>query len=199
MPKIDPFDDAIPARKVEVRDNDGVPVATINPGETVTFAVKGKCGRCGGDCEWGSLCLKCKERPSFEGLFLDFATALAARSTCRRLHVGCVISSIDHRQVYAIGYNGNAQGGPNDCDRVGADAVGACGCIHSEANAIVNCNVDRAKDKIVYCTHLPCVGCAKLLINLGGVRRVIYRNDYRIRDSLDWFMRAGIQTHLSEG
>jgi dCMP deaminase len=181
MPKIDPFDDTIPVRKVDVRDNNGVPVATINPGETVEFVI-GK-----------------KERPSFEGLFLDFATALAARSTCRRLHVGCVISSIDHRQVYAIGYTGNAQGGPNDCDRVGADAVGACGCIHSEANAIVNCNVDRTKDKVVYCTHLPCVGCAKLLINLGGVRRVIYRNDYRIRDSLDWFMRAGIQTHLSEG
>jgi deoxycytidylate deaminase len=107
-----PDDFSIPLQKVDVFTEPGAaPVASIDPSKSMTFVVKEK-----------------SSRPTFEALFLDFATALSARSTCRRLQVGCVISSIDHRQVYAIGYNGNAQGGPNDCDRVGAEAVGSCGC-----------------------------------------------------------------------
>jgi hypothetical protein len=35
--------------------------------------------------------------------------------------------------------------------------------------------------------------CAKRLVNLGGVAKVFYTNDYRIRDSLVLLERAGIQ------
>jgi deoxycytidylate deaminase len=44
----------------------------------------------------------------------------------------------------------------------------------------------------VLCTHLPCANCAKLLINLGNVVQVFYREDYRIRTSLDLFGRVRI-------
>ena len=137
---------------------------------------------------------KTKKRPSFKDIFLDLAFSLSQRSTCRRLSVGCVITSPDFRRVYSIGYNGNVRGGPNDCDVVGEDAAGKCLCIHAEANALIKCDVSSELPKIVFVTTLPCVPCSKLIINLGGVEQVVYRNDYRIKDALTWFDRAGIVT-----
>ncbi|MCP4038631.1 MAG: cytidine deaminase, partial [bacterium] len=57
------------------------------------------------------------ERPSFESIYMDLARTLANRSTCIRLNVGTVITSTDYRKVLAVGYNGNATGLPNQCDR----------------------------------------------------------------------------------
>jgi dCMP deaminase len=107
------------------------------------------------------------------------------------MHVGCVIVSPDFRKVLSLGFNNNASGLPNICDTT---TPGACGCIHAEANAAVSCDVPRQTEKIVFCTHLPCANCAKLLINLGGVKRVIYKNDYHTKTSLDLFDTVGIET-----
>lgn len=132
------------------------------------------------------------KRPSFESIFLDFARRLAERSTCARLKVGAVVTSEDFRRVYAVGYNGNASGLANDCDRHGEEAVGNCGCLHAEENAVINCDVSRALPKIVFCTHLPCVMCAKRIVNLGGVKKVFFANDYRVRTSAEIFEKVGI-------
>jgi dCMP deaminase len=134
-----------------------------------------------------------KVRPSFEDIYMRLASMMAERSTCRRLAVGCAIVTPDFRQVLAVGYNGSAAGLKNDCDRIGEAAVGNCGCIHAEQNAVINCNAKRSEGKIVFCTHLPCVTCAKFLINLGGVTEVFFLNDYRIRDSVDLLKQVGIQ------
>lgn len=133
-------------------------------------------------------------RPSFHDINIRYALSLAERSTCLRgIKVGTVITSKDFRKVLAIGYNGNASGLPNQCDRTGAEAVGNCGCLHAEENAVINCDVPRQTEKIVFCTHLPCVACAKRLINLGGVQEVFYLTDYRIRDSLALLEQVGIR------
>ncbi len=120
---------------------------------------------------------------------MDLAHKLAERSTCRRLHVGTVITSTDYRKVLAVGYNGNATGLPNGCDR---DEVGNCGCLHSEENAVINCDASRMIEKIVFITHFPCSSCAKRLINLGGVKKIYFCHKYRSQDAtaiLEW---AGI-------
>jgi dCMP deaminase len=141
-----------------------------------------------------------KSRPSFEKIYLDLARVLATRSTCKRLAVGTVITTTDYRKVLAIGYNGNASGLPNTCDR---DEPGNCGCLHSEENAVINCDAPRSTEKVVFVTHLPCVGCAKRLINLGNVRKVIYGEDYRVRDSIELLKSVGISasryTDISSG
>jgi len=131
-------------------------------------------------------------RPSFEAIFLDFARQLSRRSTCARARVGAVITSEDFRRVYACGYNGNASGLPNDCDRHGAEAVGNCGCLHAEENAVINCDVSRHLPKVVFCTTLPCAMCAKRIVNLGGVKKVFYAEDYRIRTGAEIFDAVGI-------
>jgi dCMP deaminase len=128
-------------------------------------------------------------RPSFQKIYLQLASTLAERSTCKRLQVGTVITTTDFRKVLAVGYNGNATGLHNGCDR---DEPGNCGCLHSEENAVINCDSPRFLEKYVFVTHLPCVGCAKRLINLGGVKTVFYGADYRIKDSLDLLKSVGI-------
>ena len=133
-----------------------------------------------------------RTRPSFPTIYLQLAHTLAARSTCLRLQVGTVITSTDFRKVLAVGYNGNATGLPNRCDR---DEPGNCGCLHSEENAVINCDAPRSTEKVVFVTHLPCVMCAKRLINLGNVRDVYYDLDYRLRDSLALLETVGIRVH----
>lgn len=129
-------------------------------------------------------------RPSFETIYMELAFKLAERSTCVRLKVGTVITSTDYRKVLAVGYNGNATGLNNHCDR---DQAGNCGCLHSEENAVINCDAPRSVEKNVFVTHLPCVMCAKRLINLGNVKKVFYCEDYRLRDSLALFDQVGIE------
>ena len=129
-------------------------------------------------------------RPSFDAIYLRLAFLLAERSTCKRMKVGTVITSTDFRKVLAVGYNGNASGLPNTCDR---DEVGNCGCLHSEENAVINCDSPRFIEKYVFVTLQPCAGCAKRLINLGNVRRVIFAEKYRKSDSEALFSTVGIE------
>jgi len=131
-----------------------------------------------------------KTRPSFEEVYMQFAETIARRSTCARLAVGTVITTTDYRKVLAVGYNGNASGLSNSCDR---EEPGNCGCLHSEENAVINCDAPRHTEKFVFVTHLPCAACAKRLINMGNVKKVIYKNDYRKTCSLDLLKSVGIE------
>lgn len=128
-------------------------------------------------------------RPTFNEIYMQMARLLAGRSTCARLSVGTVITSADFRKVLAVGYNGNAAGLSNCCD---GDEPGNCGCLHSEENAAINCDSPRGVQKIVYVTHMPCAMCAKRLINLGGVKQVVYGLPYRTTESERLLGQAGI-------
>ena len=132
-------------------------------------------------------------RPTFETLCMNQAAGVSHRSTCRRLSVGCVIYTVDFQRMLAWGYNGNAAGLPNDCE---SDEPGNCACVHAEANAITKCKEGKETPKVVFCTDLPCKMCAKMLINLGGVQKVIYLRDYRIKDSLALFKFVDISAEL---
>ena len=131
-----------------------------------------------------------RPRPSFQEIYIELAHKLAERSTCTRMNVGTVITSTDYRKVLAIGYNGNAAGLPNRCDR---HEPGNCGCLHSEENAVINCDSPRAMEKHVFVTHLPCAACAKRLINLGGVKKVFYRSEYRSSESIELLKSVGVE------
>jgi len=129
-------------------------------------------------------------RPTFEQIYMNFAFTIAKRSTCSRLQVGTVITSTDFRKVLSIGYNGNASGLPNKCD---SDEPGNCGCLHSEENAVINCDTARHIQKIVFVTHLPCPMCAKRLVNLGNVIKIYFTNDYRKSDSIEMLRQSNIE------
>ncbi|HET7275324.1 MAG TPA: deaminase [Longimicrobiaceae bacterium] len=122
--------------------------------------------------------------PLFE-VYMRMAEELAKRSTCARKQVGTVITDATLSNVLGIGYNGNARGLPNRCDSV---EPGRCGCIHSEANALVKAP-GLTPDKVVFVTASPCVMCAKLIIQ-SGVSHVFYRSAYRDPAGVE-VLRAG--------
>ena len=139
---------------------------------------------------------KTENRPSFQKIYLGLAASLGERSTCSLLNVGTVITSTDFRKVLAVGYNGNATGLPNCCDR---EEAGNCGCLHSEENAVINCDSPRHVEKFVFVTHLPCTACAKRLINMGNVKKVFYGEDYRCQKSIELFNTVGIEVEKLSG
>ena len=126
--------------------------------------------------------------PLFE-VYMRMAEELAKRSTCHRLQVGTVVTDSRLENVLAIGYNGNARGLPNRCDTA---VPGACGCIHSEVNALVKAP-GSVRDKVVFVTNSPCLMCAKLIIN-SGVTHVYYRRIYRDPSGLELLRGAGVTT-----
>lgn len=133
-------------------------------------------------------------RPTFEDIYMNLAHTISKRSTCKRLQVGCVLTSVDYRKVLSLGYNGNATGLDHDeCDEL---AVGNCGCLHGESNAIINCDVPRYVPKIVFVTHLPCLMCAKQIVNLGNVQKVYYASEYRTDHSKEIFSKTNIPIQL---
>jgi dCMP deaminase len=126
-------------------------------------------------------------RPPIFEVYMRMAEELAKRSTCARLKVGTVITDPHLENVIAIGYNGNARSFPNECDQ---PTPGACGCIHSEQNALVKAP-GGVPDKVAFITASPCVTCAKLLIQ-GNISHVFYREIYRDPSGLDVLARAGV-------
>lgn len=137
--------------------------------------------------------MRCKLVP-----FLKLMYGLAELSTCRRpdSKVGCVIIQPDFSEVVAIGYNGPAAGeGLMACR--GPDAVGGCGCIHAEANAVAKL---RTRDDGLVCliTKSPCEHCAGMLINTRRIDAVIYSNAYRDLNGVDRLRRAGVLVHPLE-
>jgi dCMP deaminase len=126
-------------------------------------------------------------------IFGHFVNLVARRSTCARLQVGSVITSGDFTRVLAIGYNGNARGLPNKCDR---EEPGNCGCIHSEINALLKLDYTEPR-KIMFVTDSPCSACAKAIIN-AGVETVYYLRAYRRTEGVDLLRSAEVHVERLE-
>lgn len=123
-------------------------------------------------------------RPTWEETFFALARTWAARATCPRLSVGCVLVNSDH-QVIASGYNGAARGEPHCTDAGCRIAGGHCvRAIHAELNALLQAaRVGvSVRGTTLYVTHRPCVRCWVMLRQAGveDVRwpeHAVYAND----------------------
>ncbi len=117
-------------------------------------------------------------------------------------HVGAVI--VRDKRVIATGYNGAPQGikscvDKRSCMRNERNIASGtmhelCYAVHAEQNAIiqaarVGCSVEGCT---LYCTHQPCVICAKIIIN-SGIARVVYKDGYPDKFSLELFEEAGVR------
>lgn len=135
------------------------------------------------------------ERVSRDEVCLQIAGVVAQRSTCGRAQVGAVIAR--GGRVLVTGYNGPPAGlphctDPNGCS--GDDRLGGCTrAVHAEANAIAYAARYgiRTNDAELYCTHLPCLKCAELIVN-AGLTSVYFVHDYRIKDGEQLLREAGI-------
>ncbi len=131
---------------------------------------------------------------------MEIAHQVASRSTCLRRHVGAVI--IKDKRILATGYNG-APSGLAHCQEVGClrEQLGipsgqrqeVCRGLHAEQNAIIQAAFHGVSINggTVYCTHQPCVTCAKMIIN-AGIENVICANSYPDEFSIGMLDEAGV-------
>ena len=132
--------------------------------------------------------------------FMELTELVGTWASCYRRKVGAII--VKDKRVLTTGYNG-APAGISSCVERGeclrekmnipsGTRAETCDAAHAEQNAIIQAarygaNIDGAT---LYCTHQPCVICAKMIIN-AGIKRVVYKEGYPDEFSIRLFEEAG--------
>ena len=145
-----------------------------------------------------------KTRPSLDEYFLMIAKVVAQRATCVRHNVGAV--AVKDKHIISTGYNG-AAAGTKDCLELGClrdqqkipsgTHHEICRAIHAEQNAVIQAalhggNIEGAT---MYCTHTPCIVCAKILVN-AKIKRLVCCNYYPDKTSEALLKEAGITLEI---
>ena len=134
---------------------------------------------------------------------MELTEQVATWSSCFKSdrQVGAVI--VKNKRILTTGYNGAPEGvvsckEKGECLRVKLGIASGtrhelCYAVHAEQNAIIQAarmglSVDGAT---LYCTHQPCVICAKMIIN-AGISRIVYREGYPDEFSLQLLGEAGV-------
>lgn len=135
------------------------------------------------------------DRMTWPETWMNVAKIMSLRSYDPRLRVGAIIVSEDNTTMLSCGYNGNAKGLPNEPESLDP---GGSGFLHAELNAVIKCDYNFPKKKIMYCTHSTCRACAKIVIN-SGISRFVYSELYRDSSGLDLLREGGIEVlHIEE-
>ena len=148
--------------------------------------------------------MKSIERPSSDDYFMEIASVVAKRSTCLRNQVGALF--VRNKRILTTGYNG-APSGLEHCDVVGCAREGVasgtrhelCRAVHAEQNAIIQAALHgiSIEGATLYCTHQPCILCAKMVINCG-VTEIHYLEGYPDDLSAEMLAEAGVTAHREE-
>lgn len=140
-------------------------------------------------------------RPSWDEYFMKLAFLVAERSTCLRHHVGAVI--VRNKKILTTGYNG-APAGAEDSLQLGClrdqlhiasgERQEICRATHAEQNALIQASLHgvTTQDATIYCTHSPCIICAKLMVN-AGVKRVVSCRPYPDETFKALFNQTGVE------
>lgn len=120
---------------------------------------------------------------------MDMAKVIATWASCYQENrkIGAVI--VRDKRIMTTGYNG-APAGVKTCVERGeclrrkmnipsGMRQELCYAVHAEQNAIIQAAKlgVSIQGATLYCTHQPCVMCAKMIVN-AGIARVIYENGY---------------------
>ncbi|MBN2076299.1 MAG: cytidine/deoxycytidylate deaminase family protein [Dehalococcoidales bacterium] len=145
-------------------------------------------------------------RPDFDEYILKIASVVAERSTCRRHHMGAV--AVRDKHILTTGYNG-APAGQKDCLELGCirdemniasgEKQETCRAIHAEQNVIIQAALHgiSLEGSTIYCTHTPCVLCAKMLVN-ARIERFVSFSKYSDDRFIDLFREAGIEIDIRD-
>ena len=125
----------------------------------------------------------------FDHSYREMAEIWAQNSYCKRRKVGALL--VKDRMIISDGYNGTPSGFENVCEE---DGVTKPYVLHAEANAITKVakSGNSSEGATLYVTASPCLECSKLIIQ-SGIKRVVYRDEYRLTDGIDLLRRAGIE------
>lgn len=115
------------------------------------------------------------KRPSWNEYFKNIVLTTSSRSSCNRLHVGCIL--VKDNRIISQGYNGFLSGHPHESIIVHNHEIAT---IHAEQNAIIDCAKRgvNCNNSIAYITHFPCLNCLKMLVQ-AGIEKIYYIDDYK--------------------
>jgi len=135
--------------------------------------------------------------------YMDVAQLTSSLSYATRLQVGAVI--VKGHKILATGYNGMPAGWDNNCeDEIGHVLDDANNIVetrlktkqevlHAESNALmkVASSTESSENSTMFCTHAPCIHCAKLIYQ-SGIGSLYYRNTYRDTAGLEFLEKSGV-------
>lgn len=121
--------------------------------------------------------------------YLRMASEWASLSCCKRKKVGALI--VKDGTIISDGFNGTPKGFPNDCED--ADGNTHWYVLHAEANAMLKVarSTQSTDGATLYVTYSPCKECSKMIVQ-SGIKRVIYREEYRDLSGVKILREAGI-------
>ena len=132
----------------------------------------------------------------YDEAYMRMAAEWAQLSHCVRKQVGALI--VKDRMIIADGFNGTPTGFPNVCEN--DEGKTNWYVLHAEANAITKLarSNNSAMGATLYITMSPCRECAKL-IHQAGISRVVYRDEYKDPQGLEFLKQAGVElVHLEQ-
>lgn len=136
-----------------------------------------------------------KKQADLDLRYIRMARIWAENSYCKRRQVGAII--VKDKMIISDGYNGTPSGFENICED--ENGLTKPYVLHAEANAITKIarSGNNSDGATLYVTAAPCIECAKLIIQ-AGIKRVVYSEEYRLKDGIELLQRAGIEVVLTK-
>ena len=132
-------------------------------------------------------------KPKFVDYFMKVAELTASLSYAKRLQVGAVI--VKGNQTIGTGYNGMPTDWENTCETEIEDGTLKTKpeVLHAEMNVLMKVaqSTESSTGAVMFCTHAPCIDCAKLIYQ-AGVTTVYYKETYRDDSGLRFLSQGGI-------
>jgi dCMP deaminase len=159
-------------------------------------------------------------KPKFVDYFMKVAELTATLSYAKRLQVGAVI--VKGNQTIGTGYNGMPTEWENTCEHKNyANSPGGWlepeeikeqwpfedengryalktkpEVLHAESNALMKVarSTESSEGATLFCTHAPCIDCAKLIYQ-AGIATVYYKETYRSEDGINFLRKSAISVN----
>ena len=152
-------------------------------------------------------------------VYMNIAAEIGKLSYAERKQVGAIL--VKDGSIISTGYNGTPHGFDNNCEETkikyydnpdvaeilqdqgwhlsteppfdARKQVTKREVLHAESNAIskVAKSTHSSEGSVLYVTLSPCYECAKLIIQ-SGIKRVVYKEQYRMVDGIQLLLKAGI-------
>lgn len=127
----------------------------------------------------------------YDSFYMSVAINAQSLSFCLRKKVGAVI--VKDGNILSFGFNGTPSGMDNSCEECDKTHWYT---LHAEANAILKCAKEgkSTNEATLYVTCSPCKDCSKLIIQ-AGISRIVYIEEYRESEHIDFLLKRGITVH----
>ena len=138
----------------------------------------------------------------FKQAYMETAYTFGKLSSSKRLQVGAII--VKNSRIISIGYNGMPSGWTNDCEytELDWDEFGITKevthtkpeVLHAETNAIAKLarSTESGEGADLFCTHTPCLECAKLIYQ-SGISTLYFNVNYRLESGIEFLEKSGVK------